>query len=74
MPRTELPSLMLANVGWLGLSGVPAAVFWIFYYEAAQFGDVSTVALIDKGSVVVALLVAYIALDKKLTKKCLAAC
>jgi transporter family protein len=66
VPRAELQSLTAANAGWLALSGVLAAVSWIFYYKAVQLGEVSTVALIDKGSVVVALLLAVLVLNEPL--------
>ncbi|HEY6642767.1 EamA family transporter [Povalibacter sp.] len=66
VPRAELQSLTAANVGWLALSGVLAAVSWIFYYKAVQLGEVSTVALIDKGSVVIALLLAVVVLGEQL--------
>lgn len=66
VPRAELQSLTAANVGWLALSGVLAAVSWVFYYKAVQLGEVSTVALIDKGSVVVALLLAVLVLNEPL--------
>lgn len=67
VPRTELQALTAVNLGWLALSGALAAVSWIFYYKAVQLGEVSTVALIDKGSVVVALLLAFLILREPLT-------
>ena len=67
VPRAELQSLTTANVGWLALSGALAAVSWIFYYKAVKLGDVATVALIDKGSVVVAMLLAFLILKEPLT-------
>jgi bacterial/archaeal transporter family protein len=66
VPRAELQSLNATNVGWLTLSGVLAAVSWIFYYKAVQLGEVSTIALIDKGSVVVALVLAAVVLGEQL--------
>jgi len=56
VPTAQLSSVTWQNVLWLGLSGVTTAVSWVFYYKAIKAGDVSTVALIDKGSVIVALL------------------
>ena len=50
----EVSALARGNLLWLGLSGVTTAASWIFYYKAIKQGEVSTVALIDKGSVVVA--------------------
>ena len=39
----------------------------VFYYRAIKLGEVSTVALIDKGSVVVALLLAWLVLGEGIT-------
>lgn len=55
------------NLLWLGVSGVTTACSWVFYYKAIKLGEVSTVALIDKGSVVVALLLAFWLLNEALT-------
>lgn len=67
VPRTELHTVSMNNVAWLALSAVTTAVSWIFYYKAIKLGDVSTVALIDKGSVVVAVLMALFILKEALT-------
>ena len=39
----------------------------MFYYKALKLGEVSTVALIDKGSFVVAVLLAWFVLGEKAT-------
>lgn len=52
---------------WLGLSGVTTTLSWVFYYKALKIGDVATVALIDKGSVVVAILLAWLLLKEVIT-------
>ena len=67
VPRSELRSLTAVSVGWLALSGLLAAVSWIFYYKAIKVGEVATVALIDKGSVVVALVLAFLILEEPIT-------
>jgi transporter family protein len=67
VPVSQLETLTWKNFFWLGLSGVTTAASWIFYYKAIKLGDVSTVALIDKGSVVVALLLAWWILHEALT-------
>ena len=56
---TELKLLQKANYIWLCLSAITTAGSWIFYYKALKMGDVATVALIDKGSVVVSVLLAW---------------
>lgn len=67
VPTSQLEVLTWKNVFWLGLSGVTTAASWIFYYKAIKLGDVSTVALIDKGSVIVALLLAWWILSETIT-------
>ena len=67
VPSSELDALTGRNLLWLGLSGVTTACSWVFYYRAIKLGEVSTVALIDKGSVVVALLLAWWVLGEGIT-------
>lgn len=67
VPSEQLKALTVSNLLWLGLSGVTTACSWVFYYKAIKMGEVSTVALIDKGSVVVALLLAVLVLHEALT-------
>ncbi|MDO8418270.1 MAG: EamA family transporter [Agitococcus sp.] len=63
----ELPAVGRMNLVWLGLSGVTTTISWIFYYKALKVGDVATVALIDKGSVVVAIGLASLLLKEVIT-------
>lgn len=67
VPAEQLKSLTASNLLWLGLSGATTAFSWVFYYKAIKMGEVSTVALIDKGSVVVALLLAALILQESIT-------
>lgn len=67
VPRAELQSLGSHNFLWLGLSAVTTTLSWIFYYRAIKLGEVSTVALIDKGSVLVAVLLAWWVLKESIT-------
>lgn len=71
VPVSEWQVLTRENYLWLGLSGVTTAVSWIFYYKAIKAGEVSTVALIDKGSVVVAVLLAAWVLKEQMTLRTL---
>lgn len=64
---TEIKSLQKVNYVWLGLSGMTTALSWVFYYKALKVGDVATVALIDKGSVVIAMLLAWLLLKEVIT-------
>jgi len=67
VPSAEIRTLQKTNYLWLGLSGVATALSWIFYYKALKMGDVATVALIDKGSVVIAILLAWLLLKEAIT-------
>ncbi len=69
VPMSELAAVGQRNLLWLGLSGVTTALSWIFYYKALKAGDVATVALIDKGSVVVAMLLAWLVLREVITMR-----
>jgi transporter family protein len=63
----EIKSLQRANYVWLTLSAITTAGSWIFYYKALKVGDVATVALIDKGSVAIAILLAWWLLKEAIT-------
>lgn len=67
VPVEEISSIQKTNLIWLGLSGVTTALSWVFYYKALKIGDVATVALIDKGSVVIAMLLAWLILKEVIT-------
>jgi len=67
VPRTDLSAASASNVAWLGLSAITTTVSWVFYYKAIKLGEVSSVALIDKGSVVVSVLLAVVILREALT-------
>jgi transporter family protein len=67
VPAAELASLNARNILWLAVSAVTTAGSWIFYYKAIKLGDVSTVALIDKGSVVIAVLLSFWVLHEAVT-------
>jgi bacterial/archaeal transporter family protein len=71
VPAGEVGTLTRANVTWLALSALTTAASWVFYYKALKDGDVSSVALIDKGSFVVAVVLAWLFLGEKLTPRVL---
>ena len=72
VPFADFRTITRANLIWLGLSGVTTTLSWVYYYKALKEGDVATVALIDKGSVVVAMLLAWILLKEAITIRMLA--
>jgi transporter family protein len=53
----------------LGFSGVTTTLSWIFYYKAVKIGNVSEVALIDKASIVITLLLSFVFLNEQFTLK-----
>ena len=67
----EIKSLQKENYIWLTISAMTTAGSWIFYYKALKLGNVANVALIDKGSVVVAMLLAWWLLKEEITLRML---
>ncbi|MDD5910446.1 MAG: EamA family transporter [Clostridiales bacterium] len=54
---------------FLCLSGLATGASWLFYYRAIQIGEVSKVVPIDKLSVVITLILAFVFLHEKFTWK-----
>lgn len=69
---SEWRTVQKQNLLWLGASAVTTTLSWVFYYKALKLGDVATVALIDKGSVVVAVLLAWLLLHEAITPRVMA--
>ena len=69
--QRQLPQLTQQNWIFLLLSGIVTGLSWIFYFKAIQLGDVSKVAPIDKSSVAIAMLFAFIFLGEKMSLKAL---
>jgi bacterial/archaeal transporter family protein len=61
------------DLTFLFLSACTTSVSWIFYYKAIKIGNVSQVALIDKGSIVITLLLSFLILKDPITFKTLSA-
>jgi transporter family protein len=72
-PVRQLSLLSTRSVVFLLLSGLTTALSWIFYYRAIQMGKVSTVATIDKGSILVTLILSVIFLREQVSLRMLAA-
>jgi len=72
VPLSDFGQLTRANYLWLGISGVTTTLSWIFYYKALKEGEVSTIAIIDKGSMVVAVLLAFLILKEQITLRTIA--
>ena len=56
------------------LSGLATGASWLCYYRALQLGDASKVVPIDKLSVVITLVLAFVFLQEQFTMKSLAGC
>lgn len=67
VPLAEIKSIQQPSLLWLGISAFTTAVSWIYFYKALKEGDIATVALIDKGSVLVAVILAWVFLKEVLT-------
>ncbi|PPC91257.1 MAG: hypothetical protein CTY34_04470 [Methylobacter sp.] len=67
VPAQDWATISRHNLFWLGLSGLTTTLSWIFYYKALKIGDVASIALIDKGSVVVAIVLAWLLLKEVIT-------
>jgi len=67
----DLGTIGWRNAGFLALSGCTTAASWILYYRAIAEGNVSTVATLDKGSLVVTLALSFLILKEPLTPRIL---
>ena len=56
------------------LSGLATGASWLCYYKALQIGDASKVVPIDKLSVVITLVLAFVFLHEEFTIKSLVGC
>lgn len=68
-----LPGLSRNNWIFLILSACATGLSWLFYYRALQLGRASEVSVIDKGSIVFTILLAFVFLREPLTPRVLIA-
>ena len=59
---------------FLILSGLATGISWLCYYKALQLGEASKVVPIDKLSVVITLILAFVFLHENFTSKSLVGC
>lgn len=66
----------ISNKSWLFLilSGLATGASWLCYYKALQIGEASKVVPVDKLSVVITVLLAFVFLHETVTMKSLAGC
>lgn len=65
----DFKNLTKLDILFLAISGVTTSLSWIFYYKAIKIGDVSQVALIDKGSILITLALSFVILNEQFTWK-----
>lgn len=59
---------------FLILSGIATGASWLCYYKAIQLGDVSKVVPVDKLSIVITLILAFVFLHEEFTVKSVIGC
>ena len=74
--NTQSGLSQISRKSWifLILSGIATGASWLCYYKAIQLGDVSKVVPIDKLSVVVTLILAFVFLHEEFTVKSVIGC
>lgn len=72
--QSGLGSISRRSWIFLILSGLATGGSWLCYYKALQVGDASKVVPIDKMSVVITLILAFVFLHEKVTAKSMIGC
>ena len=68
--------MSISRKSWLFpiLSGLATGASWLCYYKALQIGDASKVVPVDKLSVVITLVLAFVFLHEEFTVKSVTGC
>ena len=72
--QTGIMSISRRSWLFLILSGIATGASWLCYYKALQIGDASKVVPVDKLSVVITLVLAFVFLHEEFTIKSVAGC
>ena len=72
--QSGLPEISKKSWTFLILSGLATGASWLCYYRALQLGDASKVVPIDKLSVVITLILAFVFLHEQFTIKSIIGC
>ena len=72
--QTGIADISKKSWMFLILSGLATGASWLCYYRALQIGEASKVVPIDKLSVVITLVLAFIFLHEQFTMKSLFGC
>lgn len=65
----DFANLTKRDILLLAVSGFTTTISWIFYYRAMKIGNVSEIALIDKGSIIITLALSFFFLNEEFTWK-----
>ena len=70
------PSWQISRKSWifLILSGLATGASWLCYYKALQVGDASKVVPVDKLSVIITIVLAFVFLHEDFTAKSIVGC
>jgi bacterial/archaeal transporter family protein len=63
----DFGQLSSKDVLFLGVSGLTTTLSWVYYYRAIKMGDVSVVAVIDKASLVITMVLSFWLLKEPFT-------
>ena len=76
LTNTQSGVLEISRKSWvfLILSGLATGASWLCYYRALQIGEASKVVPVDKLSVVLTLVLAFVFLHEKMTAKSVIGC
>ena len=76
LTNTQSGIVDISKKSWLFLilSGLATGASWLCYYKALQMGEASKVVPIDKLSVVITLVLAFVFLHEQFTTKSLIGC
>jgi transporter family protein len=65
----DFSQLTKKDILLLAISALTTTVSWIFYYRAMKIGNVSEISLIDKGSIIITLVLSFLLLNEQFTWK-----
>lgn len=65
----DFTNLSKKDISLLAISALTTSISWIFYYKAIKVGNVSEVALIDKASILITILLSVLFLKETFSWK-----
>lgn len=63
----ELIKFTNRDMGFIVLSGLAGALSWLFYFAALKLAEASKVAIVDRASVLIVVVLAVVFLGEKIT-------